>query len=189
MSGKAIAMKSLKEKWSNIVQSAEEKGEKGIGGSSTITLPPPLLRDPDSIIPSVSHSGGRCTRCGSGWATGPHMTELPTYGTGAHGTGSLGMSRRCQSAEGTDVLGTQGADMFSGPTLEASYHCRGRGSGVGDVNWVGAGAGNSHNHLQSSGQSNVSRAHCRSSSSVNSRPTSLSWSSIPPVSLPRGKGV
>ena len=37
MSGKAIAMKSLKEKWLSIVQSAEEKGEKGIGGSSTVT--------------------------------------------------------------------------------------------------------------------------------------------------------
>ena len=36
-SGKAIAMKSLKEKWPNIVQSAEEKGENGIGGSSTVT--------------------------------------------------------------------------------------------------------------------------------------------------------
>ena len=31
-------MKSLKEKWLSIVQSAEEKGEKGIGGSSTVTL-------------------------------------------------------------------------------------------------------------------------------------------------------
>ena len=38
MSGKAIAMKSLKEKWLSIVQSAEEKGEKGIGGSSIVTL-------------------------------------------------------------------------------------------------------------------------------------------------------
>ena len=37
MSGKATAMKSLKEKWLSIVQSAEEKGEKGIGGSSTVT--------------------------------------------------------------------------------------------------------------------------------------------------------
>ena len=37
MSGKAIAMKSLKEKWLSIVQSAEEKGEKGIGGSSIVT--------------------------------------------------------------------------------------------------------------------------------------------------------
>ena len=38
MSRKAIAMKSLKEKWLSIVQSAEEKGEKGIGGSSTVTV-------------------------------------------------------------------------------------------------------------------------------------------------------
>ena len=38
-SGKAIAMKSLKEKWLCMVQSAEEKGENGIGGSSTVTLP------------------------------------------------------------------------------------------------------------------------------------------------------
>ena len=37
MSGKAIAIKSLKEKWLSIVQSAKEKGEKGIGGSSTVT--------------------------------------------------------------------------------------------------------------------------------------------------------
>ena len=38
MSGKATAMKSLKEKWLSKVQSAEEKGEKGIGGSSTVTI-------------------------------------------------------------------------------------------------------------------------------------------------------
>ena len=37
MSGKAIAIKSLKEKWLIIVQSVEEKGEKGIGGSSIVT--------------------------------------------------------------------------------------------------------------------------------------------------------
>ena len=36
-SGNATAMKSLKEKWLSIVQSAEEKGEKEIGGSSTVT--------------------------------------------------------------------------------------------------------------------------------------------------------
>ena len=36
-SGKAIATKSLKEKWLSIVQSAREKGENGIGGFSTIT--------------------------------------------------------------------------------------------------------------------------------------------------------
>ena len=38
MSGKVIAIKSLKEKWLIIVQSAEEKGEKGIGGSSIVTI-------------------------------------------------------------------------------------------------------------------------------------------------------
>ena len=104
-------------------------------------------------------------------------------------TGSLGMSRRSQSTEGTDVLWALGVNVVGGPALEASYHGRcGRG-GVRDINWVGAGAGDSHNHFQSSGQSNASRAHCQSSSSVNSRPTSLSWSSVPPVALPRGKGV
>ena len=37
MSGKAMAMKSLKVKWSSIVQLVREKGENGIGMSSTIT--------------------------------------------------------------------------------------------------------------------------------------------------------
>ena len=37
-SGKATATKSLKEKWLSIVQSVREKGENGIGGSSTVTL-------------------------------------------------------------------------------------------------------------------------------------------------------
>ena len=189
MSRKAMAMKSLKEKWLSKVQSARENGENGIGGSSTITLPPSLLRDPDSNIPSVSHSGGGCMCCSCSWATGAHMTKFSTYETGAHVTGSLGMSRCGQSTEGTDILGALGVNVVGGLTLEASYHGRcGRG-GIGDINWVGAGAGNSHNHLQSSGQSNMSRAHCRSSSSVNSRSTSLSWSSIPPVALLRGKGV
>ena len=99
------------------------------------------------------------------------------------------MPRHGQSTEGTDVFRALGANMVSGSTLEASYHGRcGRG-GVGNVDWVGAGAGGSHNHFQSSGQSNASRAHCRSPSSVNSRPTSLSWSSVSSVPLPRGKGV
>ena len=37
-SGKAIATKSLKEKWLNMVQSVGEKGENEIGGLSTITI-------------------------------------------------------------------------------------------------------------------------------------------------------
>ena len=39
-SGKATAMKLLKEKWLSIVQLAEEKGENEMGGLSTVTLPP-----------------------------------------------------------------------------------------------------------------------------------------------------
>ena len=189
MSRKAMATKSLKEKWLSMVQSAREKGEKEIGGVSTVTLPPSLLRDPDSNIPSVSHSGGGCTRCGCGWTTGAHMTKFSTYGARAHVTGSLGMSRWGQLTEGADILRALGANVVGGLTLEALHHggC-GRG-GIGDVNWVGAGAGDSHNHFQSSRQSNASRAHCRSSSSVNSRPTSLSRSNVPSVALPRGKVV
>ena len=184
-----MATKSLKEKWLSMVQSAREKGENEIGGSSTVTLPPSLLRDPDLNIPSVSHSGGGYTCYSCGWATGVHMTEFSTYGTGAHVTGSLGMSRCSQSTEGTDMLWALEANVVGGLTLEASYHSRcGRG-GIGDIDWVGAGAGDSHNHFQSSGQSNTSRAHCRSSSSVNLRPTSLSQSSISPVALLRGMGV
>ena len=184
-----MATKSLKEKWLSKVQLARENGENGIGGSSTVTLPPLLHRDPDSNIPSVSHSGGGCVCCGCSWATGAHMTEFSTYGTGAHVTGSLGMSRRGQSTEGADIFGALGVNVVGGSTLEALYHGRyGRG-GIGDVDWVGAGAGASHNHFQSSGQSNASRAHCQSSSSVNSRPAPLSWSSVPSVALPRRKGV
>ena len=37
MSGKAMATKSLKEKWLSKVQSVREKGENGTGGSSTVT--------------------------------------------------------------------------------------------------------------------------------------------------------
>ena len=78
------------------------------------------------------------------------MTELPTYGAGAHVAGSLGMSRGSQSTKGADVLRALGANMVGRLILEASYHGRcGRG-GIGDVNGVGAGAG-SHNHFQSSG--------------------------------------
>ena len=183
-----MATKSLKEKWLSMVQLAREKGENGTGGSSTVTLPPSLLRDPDSNIPSVSHSGGGCTCHGCSWATGVHMTELSTYGTGAHVASMLGVSRDGHSTEGANVFRTLGVDMVGGSTLKTSHHggC-GRGR-VRDVNGVSARAG-SHNHLQSSGQSNASRAHCQSSSSVNSRPTSLSWSNVPPVTFPRGKGV
>ena len=159
-----------------------------MGASITITLPPSLLQDSNLNTPLVSHSGGGCLSSGCSWATGAHMTEFSTYGTGAHVTGTLGMSRGSQLTKGADVFRTLGSNVVGGVTLEAPYHggC-GRG-GVGDVNGISAGAG-SHNHFQSSKQSNVSRAHCQSSPSVNLRPTSLSWSSIPSVTFSGGKGV
>ena len=158
MSGNAIAMKSLKEKWLSIVQSAKEKGEKGIGGSSTVTLPPSLLRDSDSNISSVSHSGRGCMSCGCGWATGAHMTEFSTGGTGTHKASALGVSWGGHPTEGAYVFGALRADVLSRSALEASYSggC-GRGR-VGYIDRVGAGTG-SHNHFQSSGESNMSRAH------------------------------
>ena len=183
-----MAMKSLNEKWLSIVQSTGEKGENEIGGFSTITLPLSLFRDSNSNTPSASHSGGRCTSCGCSWATGAHMTELSTNGAGAHVAGLLGMSRGSQLTKGTDVLGALGTNVVGGLALEASYHSRcGRG-GVGDLNGIRAGA-SSHNHFQFSGESNPSRAHCQSSSSVNSRPTSLSQSSVPSVTFLGGEGV
>ena len=89
-----------------------------------------------------------CSSCG--WATGAHMTEFSTYGTGVHVASSLGVSRCGQSTEGADVFGALGANVVGGSTLEASYHggC-GRG-GIGDIDRIGAGTGDSHNHLQSS---------------------------------------
>ena len=181
-------MKSLKEKWLSKVQSAREKGEKGIRGSSIVTLPPSLFQDSDSNIPSVSHSGSGCTSCGCGWATGAHMTEFSANGTGAHVTSTLGVSRGGHSTEGTDVFRALRADVVGGSALKTLYHGRCGGGGVGNVNGVDARTG-SHNHFQSSGQSNTSRAHCRSSSSVNLRPTSLSWSCVPSITFSRGKGV
>ena len=151
-------MKSLKEKWLSIVQSVEEKGEKGIGGSSIVTLPPSLLRDPDSNVPSVSQSGSGCTSCGCGWATGAHVTEFPTDGTGAHEASVLGVSWGSHPTKGAYVLGALGADVLSRLALETSY-CGGcRRGRVGYIDGIGAGTG-SHNHFQSSGESNTSRAH------------------------------
>ena len=159
-----------------------------MGGSSIVTLPPSYLRDSDSTISSVSHSGSGCVSSGCGWATGAHMTEFSTNGTGAHVTGPLGMSWGGHLTEGVNIFGTLRTDVVGGLALKASYHGGWRRGGGGDVDGVGA-CTSSHNHFQSSGQSNASRAHCQSSSSVNSRPTSLSWHNVPSVAFPRGKGV
>ena len=51
-SGKAIAMKLLKEKWLSIVQSTLEKGENETGSSSTVTF-----------LSSAVHVSGGCRGC------------------------------------------------------------------------------------------------------------------------------
>ena len=56
-SGNATMTKSLKEKWLSIVQSTIEKGEKGIGGSSTITLSIILIGTSDA---DLSDLGAGC---------------------------------------------------------------------------------------------------------------------------------
>ena len=112
-SRKATTMKSLKEKWLSIVQLTREKGENDIVGSSIVTLPPLLLQDSDSSTPSVSHSGSGCAGCSCGWATGAHMTELSTYGTGAHVASSLGVSWGSQSTKGADILRALGANIVT----------------------------------------------------------------------------
>ena len=52
------------------------------------------------------------------------MTELSTYGVGAHEAGTLGVSRGGHSTKGADVLRALGANVVGRPTLEASYHGR-----------------------------------------------------------------
>ena len=56
-SGKAIATKSLKEKWLSIVQSTREKGEDEIGGSSIITL---VSRRPGTLCVITLHLSVHC---------------------------------------------------------------------------------------------------------------------------------
>ena len=79
------------------------------------------------------------------------MTELSANGAGVHMAGVLGMSWDSQLTKGADVLRTLGANVVGRLTLEASHHSRRGRGGIGDVNGVGAGASNSHNHFQSSG--------------------------------------
>ena len=78
--------------------------------------------------------------------------------------------------------------MVQGLTLEAS--CSGRGrwfGGVGNDDGIGI-ASRLHNHLQSSGEHNTSRAHSRSTSSANPSLASLSQHSVVTILFPWGKG-
>ena len=115
------------------------------------------------------------------------MTEFSTDGAGAHRAGALGMSRGGSLTEWADIFRAVRAYMVQRLTLEAPYGGGGGWFGsVRDDNGVVAGSG-LHNHLQSSGEHNTSRAHSRSTSSANPSPASLSWHSVTTILLPWGK--
>ena len=115
------------------------------------------------------------------------MTELSTDREGVHGTGLLRMSYCGPLTEGTDVLGALGAYMFQGLALETLNNSWGCGMCVGDGDGVVTGSG-LQNHLQSSREHNMSRAHSRSTSSGSPSPASLSQCSVMMILFPWGKG-
>ena len=90
------------------------------------------------------------------------------------------------STEQTDTLRAFGAYVVQGLTLEALDNS-GSGWRVRDDNGIVAGSG-LHNHLQSSGEHNMSRAHSRSTSLTNPSPASLSRHSVATISFSWGKG-
>ena len=110
------------------------------------------------------------------------MTELSTDGARAHETGSLWVAGGSGAAKRTDILRALRLYMFSRLALETTY---GGGGGwfVWDDDRVVTGAG-LHNHLQSSGEHSTSVDHARSSSSVTSTPTSLSWCCVSSITFP-----
>ena len=116
------------------------------------------------------------------------MTQFSADGARAHWAHALRVSGSNSSTEQADVLWAVGAYVVQGLALEASYWCRGGWSrGVGDIDRVIVGSG-LHNHLQSSGERNTSRAHSRSTSSANPSPASLSRHSVATISFSWGKG-
>ena len=116
------------------------------------------------------------------------MTKLSTDGARVHWARTLRVSGGDLSTEWADVLWAMGAYVVQGLALETSYSRRGgRSWGIGNVDGVVAGSG-LHNHLQSSGERNTSRAHSRSTSLANPSPASLSQHSIATISFSWGKG-
>ena len=116
------------------------------------------------------------------------MPELSTDGTGAHGVSMLGVSWGCSVAEGADVFRAMGTYVVQGLALQASYDSRsGRWfRSVGDNDGVVAGS-RLHNHLQSSREHNMSRAHSRSTLLANPSPALLSQCSIVTILFSWGK--
>ena len=89
--------------------------------------------------------------------------------------------------EGADVLRAMGVYMVQGLALETLYDSGdGQFGSVGDDNGVVAGSG-LHNHLQSSGECNTSRAHSRSTLLANPSPALLSRHSVAMILFPWGK--
>ena len=117
------------------------------------------------------------------------MTELSTNWMGAQGASALRVSRSGPSTEGTDVFGALRVYMVQGLALEAPHNSGGGwwlGS-VRDNDRVVAGS-RLHNHLQSSREHNMSRAHSRSTLLANPSPALLSWHRVTTISFPWGKG-
>ena len=116
------------------------------------------------------------------------MTELSTDWAGVHWAHALQVSRSNLLTEWADVFWAMGAYMVQGLALEASYNSGGRWfQSVGNDDGVVVGSG-LHNHLQSSREHNMSRAHSRSTLSANSSPASLSWHSVATILFSWGKG-
>ena len=116
------------------------------------------------------------------------MTKLSTDGARAHWAHTLRVSGGDSLTEWADVLWAMGAYVVQGLALEASHGRRGgRSRGVGNIDGVSAGS-RLHNHLQSSGEHNTSRAHSRSTSLANPSPASLSRHSVATISFSWGKG-
>ena len=96
---------------------------------------------------------------------------------------------RVSRTEGADILGALRTYVVQGLTLEASYDGESgwQFGSVRDNDGVVAGS-RLHNHLQSSVEHNMSRAHSRSTSLANPSLASLCQHSIAMILFPWGKG-
>ena len=115
------------------------------------------------------------------------MTKFSADRAGAHGASVLRMSRCSMLTEGAYIFRALGVDMFSGLTLETLDNGGSCRRSIRDGDGVVA-CSRLHNHLQSSGEHNMSSAHSRSTLSDSPSPALLSWCSIMTISFPCGKG-
>ena len=116
------------------------------------------------------------------------MTELTTDWRGAHWACALRVSGGNSLTKRADILWAMGGYMVQGLAVRALYNSGGCWfGGVGNIDGVAAGS-RLHNHLQSSGEHNMSRAHSRSPLSANPSPASLSQHSVATILFSWGKG-